>query len=185
MFRVSVLMDLDWYNQQQFLTVLGFSASTMKISSSPAARVVGAFVWKAWSGLIGFLNDRLLPERLHVQPEALPEWIAQVWASYLRYREASRPGPVQFRGLTVDPNPVQATHSARLGSRPVYYRGCPVETVAYCGDPAPAGQLIPERAFVPPYWKLLNSLRLKLNLADVDRYQVIPELQRVYRGQEF
>lgn len=177
-------MDLDWYNQQQLLTVLGFSASTMKISSS-AARFVGAFLWQAWSGLIGFLNDRLLPERYHVQPEALPEWIARVWANYLRYREVSRPGAVQFRGLTVDPGVVQDPRSVRLGSRPLYYRGCPVETVAYSGDPTPASQLKSESAFVPPYWKLLNTLRLKLNLADVDRYQVTPELQRAYRGQEF
>ncbi len=157
----------------------------MKISLSPAAGVVGAFLWQVWSGLMGFLNDRLLPERYHIRPEALPEWIAQVWAGYLRYREASRPGAIQFRGLTVDPSQVQDPHSVRLGSRPVYYRGCPVKAVAYSGDPSPAGQLITERAFVPPYWKLLNTLRLKLNLADADRYQVTPELQRVYRGQEF
>ncbi|MFQ3613649.1 MAG: hypothetical protein SNJ68_08040 [Cyanobacteriota bacterium] len=180
---MSVLLNRDWYNQQQFLTVQGFWASTMKISSSPAARVVGSFLWRAWSGLIGFLNDRLLPERYHVQPEALPQWVARVWAHYLRYREASRPGAVQFRGLTVDPSHVQDPHSIRLGSRPVYYRGCRIQTVAYSGEPTSMNTV--ERAFVPPYWKLLNSLRLKLNLADADRYQVTPELQRVYRGREF
>lgn len=103
----------------------------MKISSSPAARIVGAFVWQVWSGLMGFLNDRLLPERYHIRPEALPEWIAQVWAGYLRYREASRPGAIQFRGLTVDPS--RDLRSAHLGSRPLRYRGCPVETVARPG----------------------------------------------------
>ncbi|MCF2970983.1 hypothetical protein L1047_07235 [Synechococcus sp. Nb3U1] len=155
----------------------------MNISSSPAARVVGSFLWQAWSGLIGFLNDRLLPERFHVQPEALPQWVARVWAHYLRYREASRPGAVQFRGLAVDPSQVQDPHSVRLGSRPVYYRGCPIETVAYSGEPTSVSSM--EKAFVPPYWQLLNTLRLKLNLADMDCYQVTPELQRVYRGREF
>ncbi|MEN9232277.1 MAG: hypothetical protein Q6L68_15375 [Thermostichus sp. DG02_5_bins_236] len=180
---MSVLFNVDWYNQHQFLTVQGFLASTMKISSSPAARVVGSFLWQAWSGLIGFLNDRLLPERYHVQPEALPQWVARVWANYLCYREASRPGAIQFRGLTVDPSHVQDPRSVRLGSRPVYYRGCPIETVAYSASAQPVKVM--EKAFVPPYWKLLNTLRLRLNLADADRYQVTPALQRVYRGQEF
>ena len=155
----------------------------MKISLSPAAGVVGAFLWQVWSGLIGFLNDRLLPERYHIRPEALPEWITQVWAGYLRYREASRPGAIQFRGLTVDPS--RDLRSAHLGSRPLRYRGCPVETVARPGDPSPTAQPIPEKAFVPPYWRLLNALRLKLSLADVDCYPVTPALQRVYRGREF
>ena len=155
----------------------------MKISSSPVARLVRAFLWQVWSGFIGFLNDRLLPERCHVRPEALPEWMAQIWAGYLRYREASRPGAIQFRGLTVDPG--RDLRSARLEACSLRYRGCSVETVARFGDPSPAGQLITEKTFVPPYWRLLNTLRLKLSLADVDRYSVTPALQRVYRGQVF
>lgn len=155
----------------------------MKISSFPVARLLGAFLWQAWSGLIGFFNDRLLPERYHVRPEALPEGLAQLWARYLCYRQASRPGAIQFRGLTVEPG--RDLRSARLEARPLRYRGCPVETVARCGDPSPAGQLLTEKAFVPPYWRLLNTLRLKLSLADIDRYSVTPALQRVYRGQVF
>ncbi|MEN9202439.1 MAG: hypothetical protein Q6K80_08275 [Thermostichus sp. DG_1_6_bins_120] len=172
-----------WYNQQQFLTVPGFWAFIMKILSSPLACFVGSFLWQAWSGWIGFLNDRLLPQRYHVQPEALPRWVAQVWANYLHYREASHPGAIQFRGLTVDPSHVRDPRSVRLGSRPVHYRGCPIETVAYSGEPTAMNTV--EKAFVPPYWKLLNSLRLKLNLPDLDCYPVAPPLQRVYRGQEF
>lgn len=183
MFKMSVLLNRNWYNQQQFLTAYVFGASTMKISSSPAARIVGSLLWQVWSRLIGFLNDWLLPERYHLQPEALPQWLARVWANYLRYREASRPGAVQFRGLTVDRSPVQDLHSVRLGARPVYYRGCRIETVTYSGEPTSINAV--GKTFVPPYWKLLNSLRLKLNLADVDYYQVAPELQRVYRGREF
>jgi hypothetical protein len=159
----------------------------MKISSSPPTRLVAALLWKAWSGLIGFLNDRLLPERFHVRPEALPEWLAQLWGRYLRYRQASRPGKIQFRGLTVDPS--QGESSASLvGSSLLRYRGCPLERVAH---PLPH-QPFPVRVsgtesltpFVPPYWRLLNTLRLKLSLADVDSYSVTPALQRVYRGQE-
>ncbi len=151
----------------------------MKISPSLAARLLGAVLWQAWSLLVGFFNDRLLPERCHVRPEALPEWMAQVWASYLRYRKASRPGAIQFRGLTVDPG--QGRSSAHLGGAgPLRYRGCPLEAVA-----RDAVQPFGEPPFVPPYWRLLNTLRLKLSLADVDSYSVTPALQRVYRGQEF
>ena len=94
----------------------------MKISPSLAARLLGAVLWQAWSVLVGFFNDRLLPERCHVRPEALPEWMAQVWAGYLRYRKASRPGAIQFRGLTVDPG--QEGSSAHLvGAGPLRDRG--------------------------------------------------------------
>ncbi|MFS8815079.1 hypothetical protein ACVW0Q_002094 [Thermostichus sp. MS-CIW-21] len=150
----------------------------MKISPSLAARLLGAVLWQAWSVLVGFFNDRLLPERCHVRPEALPEWMAQVWAGYLRYRKASRPGAIQFRGLTVDPG--QEGSSAHLvGAGPLRYRGCPLETVA-----RDAVQPFGKTPFVPPYQRLLNTLRLKLSLADVDSYSVTPALQRVYRGQE-
>ncbi|MFS8909042.1 hypothetical protein [Synechococcus sp. OH2] len=151
----------------------------MKILPSLSARLLGAFLWQAWSALVGFFNDRLLPERFHVRPETLPEGLAQLWARYLCYRQASRPGAIQFRGLTVDPgHPLRALHR---GVQPVRYRGCWVETAA--GEPFP--ELGTERVFVPPYWRPLNTLRLKLNLADLDRYPVKLALQRVYRGREF
>ncbi len=156
----------------------------MKISSFPVAHLVGAFLWLVWSGLIGFLNDRLLPERFHVRPEALPEGLAQLWGRYLRYRQASRPGAIQFRGLTVDPG--QGGYSAYFGgSGLLRYRGCPLEMVAPARDPSVAAPAIAKTAFVPSYQRLLNTLRLKLSLADVDCYGVAPALQRVYRGQAF
>ncbi|MGQ9838059.1 MAG: hypothetical protein ACUVRV_08850 [Cyanobacteriota bacterium] len=164
----------------------------MKISSSSsAARVIGSLFWQAWSRLIGFLKDWLLPERHPVQPEALPEWLTRAWANYLRYREASCPGAVQFRGLTVDSSPVQARHNAlcvapqtvRLRLRPLYYRGCNIEMATYSGEPTSIKAV--GKTFVPSYWKLLNNLRLKLHLADMDHYPVTPELQRVYRGRAF
>ncbi len=154
----------------------------VNISSSPAACVVAALLWKAWSGFIGFLNDRLLPKRFHIRPEALPEGLTQLWERYLRYRQASRPGAIQFRGLTVDLG--QGGSSAQLvGASPLRYRGCPLETAAQ--DPSLAVQPLGKVAFAPPYRRLLNTLRLQLRLADIDCYSVTPALQRVYRGQAF
>ncbi|MGF1576627.1 MAG: hypothetical protein ACFCU9_11955 [Cyanophyceae cyanobacterium] len=137
-----------------------------------------SFVWQAIGAVVGFLNDRLLPEQYHLDADKLHQRFEAVLAWCRSYLADRDPGIVQYRGLPVDPETL--IEPGIPASAEVMYRGCrvPVETFAP-GVARPA-----EKAYVPWYQTRIKSWRLRLGFADADLMQTTPVMQASYRGRD-
>ncbi|NJL97583.1 MAG: hypothetical protein HC818_01755 [Synechococcaceae cyanobacterium RM1_1_27] len=135
-------------------------------------------VWRAIGAMVAFLNDRLLPQRYHLDADTLHQRFEAVLAWCRSYLADRDPGVVQYRGLPVDPE--AWVEPGIPASAEVIYRGCrvPVETFV-TGIARPT-----ESAYVPWYQTRIKNWRLRLGFADTDLMQKTPVMQASYRGRD-
>lgn len=132
--------------------------------------------------MVAVLNDRLLPERYHLDAAGIQQRFEAALSWCQQYLADRDPGAVQYRGLPLD----QPSQSRIRGT--VIYRGCRV-----AADPqvsqvngAGAGSVSkqPERVYTPWYQQRIKSWRIRLGFADADVMQSVPLMQPSYRGRE-
>lgn len=163
---------------------LGVVTKTMNRHSVSAHGLVSrGWVWRVVGAVVALLNDRLLPERYHLDTAELQKSFETVLSWCQQYLADRNPGAVQYRGL-----PLKQPIQTRIRGA-VIYRGCRV----LAADPqvsqvkgAGAGSFPkqPERVYSPWYQQRIKSWRIRLGFADADVMQSVPLMQTSYRGRE-
>lgn len=141
--------------------------------SAPSSR--RSLVWRAFAAFVALLNDRLLPQRYHLDAEAVARRFDAALAWCRQYLADRDPGASQYRGLPLSADPTEVQRIP--ASARVMYRGCPMAVGIVASMDAPA-----QRLYTPWYQTKLKAVRLRFGLADVDALAPTPELQPSYRG---
>jgi hypothetical protein len=153
-------------------------------SVSAHRHVLPGWVWRVVGAVVALLNDRLLPQRYHLDAAGIQHRFEAALSWCQQYLADRDPGAIQYRGLPLD----QLDQPSRSRGE-VIYRGCRVvaaDLQASQVNGAGAGSVLkqPERVYIPWYQQRIKSWRIRLGFADADVMQPVPLMQTSYRGRE-